>query len=221
MDMGIKKIIFAGNKEPFTLAFQSIMGTESVWVSGQNFESVIQAEDPKTTLFILNTADDISSQVIKWLWNKLRLNEERLGRRIAGLPVLVFGMNKKFTETDEGIIFEDFPTHHQYLTKPLNLYRLLEVITILSPIDPSSLCEINRNSPETLLSILEHDFRSVSKKFDHTGTDKEIEKKFHDLDVKLKIYESREKYKKRVQRVKKEVEKLKREIIKRRGNIWH
>lgn len=217
--------VLVGNKEPLFMVLERILlglknGNNVILLNIGDFEDELLKEKSAKILIIFNVIFDTPSQINKLVWNKLRLNEERLGKKIAGLPVLILGMDKKFLETPEAKVFRDFPAHHQYLTKPLNLYKLLLTLTILSPIDQSSLSVIKGDAPESILGALEHDLKSVSKKFDYSGTDEEIGKRFHNVEINLKNYEIYQKDKKKLRKVKEEVETLKKEIRKRKGKTW-
>lgn len=212
-----------GQKTPFFLNFERIflgIGIKPKFLNENNFQSKLSAKKSVDIIITIDTNYNTSSQVNKWIWNRLRLNEERIGKELAGLPVLVLGIDKKFIEKPEGKVFRDFKWCHQYLTKPLNLQKFLEALSILSPIDPGSLSVIKEDAPESMLGVLEHDLKAISQKFNYNGSDENVRKRFHEVKIDLKNYETLEKDKKKARRIKEEIEKLKTEIIKRKGNIW-
>jgi len=214
-------IVIIGNKDPFVLALQRTIFNlydKFIFVGEYDFERIV--ERTQSVFLILDTRYDVPSQVIKWVWNKLRLNEERIGKKLAGLPILVLGMDKKFLELPEGKVFRDYKYFHQYLTKPLNLQNFLKTLSILSPIDPSSLPVVNQDAPKSLLGALEHDLKDISKKFNYNRDYKKLKKRFHDIIIDLSNYELLEKDEKKVLKAKEEVGKLENKIVKRMGNKW-
>lgn len=214
----MKAIILIGDRTPFLLALKraALDIADSIEFAREEFEPKLS----KSVTILLDMACDTSSQVIKWVWNKLRLNEERIGKDLACLPVSVLGMDRGFIETPEGKVFRDFPKHHRYNIKPLNLYKFLVSLSCLVPIHPNSLSVIKGDAPESLLGALEHDLKAISLKFNYNGTDEELIERFHRVEVNLRNYESLQKDMRKVQKFRKEVDRLKEKIIKRRGNIW-
>ena len=217
------KSVFIGDEDPFFLVLERILrgiGKTEFWEEKEFHINLEKEKESNDLLILLNTTDNTSAQVVKWIWNKIRLCDELLGRKLAGSPILVFGMDRKFTETLEGKVFRDFPSHHQYLTKPLNFTKFIKALNTLSPIDPSSLSVIKGDAPYSVLGALDHDLKSISQKFDYDGTEVEIKKRFREIKVDLNNYEFLENNKKKIQKTRKEVERLRNEIIRQRGNIW-
>jgi hypothetical protein len=167
-------------------------------------EKLLQIKRHKVILVIDAFYDNVNP-VIKWLWNGVRLSEGTIGRELAGIPVVLLGIDKKFLEAPEGKVFQDFSAHHQYLIKPLNMHSLLKTLNDLSPVNPSSLPVINSDAPHSVINALEHDLKDISKKFNFSGTNDEINKRFSDVEVDLRNYERLQSNKLKIKKAQEEV----------------
>jgi len=222
-----KTLLISGEKEPFLWALMRILGKSGndrinirFPASEKDFDEEVAAGTPEKTVILINTSGNTPELVNKWVWRKLRLNEKKIGKDKSGLPVIVLGPRDKFLETPEGKVFRDFPQHHKYITKPLNLYRFLLDISHVYPINPHSLCVIQGDAPGLLIGALEHDLANILQKFDFDGSDEEVGERFHRIEIDLENYLRLKKNSKKLAKIRKEVKILKDEILKRRGNIW-
>lgn len=208
---------------PFVLALRRtalLLENKVKFVREIDYEEELKRLNPKNSLIILDILYNIPFRINHWLWNRLRMNEERIGQELAGLPVLVLGMDKRFLKTPEGKVFRDFPVHHQYLTKPLKLHKFLVGLSNLFPINRVSLCVIKGDAPVSMLDALEHDLISISSKFNYYGTDEDVSKRYYQIQADFNIYRNLETDKRKVTKANHEVNKLREEIINRRGKIW-
>lgn len=213
-----------GDKEPSVLALKKLLSNnkdiELVYLSKNKFGVYFQIMLNSKTIIILNTTNNTPLQVNTFMWGQLRSNYENIGKKLAGLPVIVLGMDKHFLKKSEGKVFRDFPAHHQYLTKPLNLYKFVKSLNELSSVDSSSLPVINGDAPESVVNALEHDLRDISKKFDYNGSDQEIKDGFASVIADFRNYQLLQKDKRKVKKLEKEVERLKKQIITIKGKLW-
>lgn len=223
----IKKLVILGDREPSLWVLLRIIrkhrkGPIEIYFpeSRQIFEKEKIMGTPREILVLINAVGNIPAQVNKWVWKELRLNDRKIGREMAGVAAIVLGQDEKFLETPEGKVFRDFPLHHKYLIKPIDLHKFLAALENVYPINPYSLCVVKGDAPENLIGALEHDLANILQKFNFEGSDDEVKKRFHKVEIDLDNYSKLAKNKKRLARLKKEVKRLKEEIIKRKGEIW-
>lgn len=223
-----KTLLILSIKEPFLWALMRILrktGKGHINVcyiaSEKNFDEKVISGIIEGTVILINTAGNTPEWVKKWVWRKLRLNENKIGKARAGLPVIVLGMGKKFLETQEGKVFRDFPPHHKYIPKPVNLYDFLTGLGSIYPLRPHSLCVIKGDAPNNLVGALEHDLNNILKKFDFEGNSEKLKERFQKIEIDLSNYKKLTKNRKTLAKLTKKVKILKDEILKKRGNIWH
>ncbi len=222
-----KNVFIAGDIDPFLLTFKRVFSNvHSIHFEFfladnlEHFGRQIRSKSPGETMLLLNTVFDTASQVNFWVWRYMRLNEKMIGKEAAGIPVIVFGWDEEFLETQEGSVFRDFPMHHKYLTKPFSTYRFLLELGKLCPINPHSLCVIKGNAPDNMLFALEHSFANILQRFDFTGSDEDVKKKFLKIETDFEIYSKLGKSRTKHTKLKEELLLLKKEIVKKRGQIW-
>ena len=218
----LKEILIVGRKDTLYFAIMRAINQSAKikFVGESDFKKEILQQKPNKCLIIINTNSDTVTLINKWLWIKLRLNEKELGKELAGLPVIVLGMDKEFLDSPSGKVFKDFRAHHSYLTKPINLYQFILSLSNLSPIDLLSLSVINSDAPNSLCDSYWHDLRCISQKFNYSASDEEIKRRIRQIEVDFNNYEHLENNKKNIKAIGNEIEKLKTKVLNRRGNIW-
>jgi len=157
-----QKFIIAGEQDAFLLVFKRIIKPfckNFVYVDNYHYEEEIQTSKADGTLIILNTEYDTANKVNEFMWQRLRLNEQNVGKNKAGLPVLVIGSDSDFlnSPSGEGYVFKKHSPQQKYITKPLNLFKCLWMLNNLSRIDPNSLSIINECAPDSLINRLKLD----------------------------------------------------------------
>jgi hypothetical protein len=210
-----KIVVIPGEKDPLLWALIRILGEPRVIFDKENITGI-----PTETVILLNTSGNTAEMVNKWVWREIRLNEKKIGKERAGLPVIVLGTDKKFLETPEGKVFRDFPLHHKYFPKPVNLYAFLTGFSSIYPVKPHSLCVINGDAPDNLSGALEHDLTNILQKFDFEGSSEKLMERFRKIEIDLDNYKKLTKNRKTLAKLTKDVKILKDEILKKRGNIW-
>ena len=184
------------------------------------YEKLSQTGGGKTVL-VIDATFDVKSVIVEWLWMRLRRNAKIIGNKIAGLPVIILGMDKNLLESPEGKAFRDSMCHHRYFRKPFNLKAFLIALDELSPILPADLpVIIAHNCPDSLKYAYEHNLTLISQKFSYHGTDDDIRKRFRRAENDLDNYASSTSSRENVESLTKELQKLKSEILSRKGDIW-
>ncbi len=210
-----KIVVVPGGKDPFIWALMRILGESRVIIHKESITGI-----PAGAVILLNTSGNTTEMVNKWVWREIRLNEKRIGKERAGMPVIVLGTGKKFLETPEGKVFRDFPLHHGYFTRPVNLYDLLAGLSGIYPVKPHSLCVINGDAPGNLSAALEHDLANILQKFDFGGSGEALKERFRAIEIDLENYKKLAKNTKTLAKLAKDVKIVRDEILEKRGNIW-
>ena len=166
MDMGIKPqcdtFVVPQQVTPFwrslarTVELLGVTAKDFVYVSEENYEDRLLGTDYKRTCVLLDLSYDVYQSIYFWLWQKTRLNSEKLGIH-SGTPLIVFSHKHDWLEGALGAVFRERGAHHKCLSKPLVLPDLLSAFVEVASINPSDLRSTIKYCPESLKETLQDD----------------------------------------------------------------
>lgn len=188
---------------------------------GEDFCETLSQTRVGNTVLVIDAAFDVKSVVVEWLWRRLRRNAKAIGKKVAGSPVILLGMEGDLLQSPEGKVFRDSRCHHRYFRKPFDLRAFLTAVDEMSPISSADLpVIIANNCPDSLEYAYEHDLILVSQEFSYNGTNEDIKRRFRRVELDLDNYASLAHDRASIESFMHEKEKIRSEILSRRGDIW-